>query len=82
MGKTSSKAKNRYNLKTYDYIRLTVKKGQRDEIKKFASSQGKSLNSFVVGLISKEMEQFQLSTPGQAVRSDIFENITPPGRRS
>ena len=38
-----------YNKKTYDRICLTVKKGQRDKIKKFAKEKrNKSLNGYFV----------------------------------
>ena len=45
----------RYNKKTYDRINIIVKKGQRQVIKDFAASQGKSLNRFVCDLIEAEM---------------------------
>lgn len=45
----------RYNKKTYDRIDLIVKKGQRQIIKDFAASQGKSLNRFICDAIEKEM---------------------------
>lgn len=45
----------RYNKKTYDRIELVVKKGQRQLIKDFAASRGKSLNRFICDLIETEM---------------------------
>ena len=45
----------RYNKKAYDRINIIVKKGQRQVIKDFAASQGKSLNRFVCDLIEAEM---------------------------
>ena len=47
----------RYNKKTYDRIDIIVKKGQRQLIKDFAASQGKSLNRFVCDLIEAEMNK-------------------------
>ena len=47
----------RYNKKTYDRINIVVKKGQRQVIKDFAASQGKSLNRFVCDLIEAEMNK-------------------------
>ena len=47
----------RYNKKTYDRINVIVKKGQRQIIKDFAASQGKSLNRFICDAIEKEMNQ-------------------------
>lgn len=46
----------RYNKKTYDRINLVVKKGQRELIKDFAASQGKSLNRFILDLVEQEMK--------------------------
>ena len=45
----------RYNRKAYDRIDLIVKKGQRQIIKDFAASQGKSLNRFILDAVEKEM---------------------------
>ena len=47
----------RYNKKAYDRINIIVKKGQRQVIKDFAASQGKSLNRFVCDLIEAEMNK-------------------------
>lgn len=47
----------RYNKKAYDRINIIVKKGQRQIIKDFAASQGKSLNRFVCDLIEAEMKK-------------------------
>lgn len=47
----------RYNKKAYDRINLIVKKGQRQIIKDYAASQGKSLNRFICDLIEAEMNK-------------------------
>lgn len=47
----------RYNKKAYDRIDLIVKKGQRQIIKDFAASQGKSLNRFICDLIEAELQK-------------------------
>ena len=47
----------RYNKKAYDRINIIVKKGQRQVIKDFAASQGKSLNRFVCDLIEAKMNK-------------------------
>lgn len=47
----------RYNKKTYDRINIVVKKGQREIIKNFAASQGKSLNRFVLDAVEAEMNR-------------------------
>ena len=47
----------RYNRKSYDRINIIVKKGQRQIIKDYAASQGKSLNRFVCDLIEAELNR-------------------------
>lgn len=47
----------RYNKKAYDRIDIIVKKGQRQIIKDFAASQGKSLNRFICDAIEFQMNQ-------------------------
>ena len=49
----------RYNKKTYDRIDLVVKKGQRQVLKDFAASQGKSLNRFILDAVEKEIGKIQ-----------------------
>ena len=56
MGKTSSAVKNRYNDKAYDRIALVVPKGQKDIIKAYAESNGKSLNGYINELIEADMK--------------------------
>ena len=46
----------RYNKKAYDRINIIVKKGQRQLIKDYAASQGKSLNRFILDLVEAEMK--------------------------
>lgn len=47
----------RYNKKAYDRINVIVKKGQRQIIKDFAASQGKSLNRFICDAIEAQMNK-------------------------
>ena len=47
----------RYNKKAYDLIDVVVKKGQRQVIKDFAASQGKSLNRFICDAIEAQMKK-------------------------
>lgn len=49
----------RYNKKAYDRIDLVVKKGQRQIIKDFAASQGKSLNRFILDAVEAEMNRIK-----------------------
>ena len=47
----------RYNKKAYDRIDVVVKQGQRQIIKDFAASQGKSPNRFICDAIESEMNK-------------------------
>lgn len=47
MGETSWQVKAKYNKKAYDTIAFTVKKGEKDELKKIAESKGMSLAAYV-----------------------------------
>ena len=47
----------RYNKKSYDRINIIVKKGQRQVIKDYAASQGKSLNRFICDLVDSELNK-------------------------
>ncbi|MBR4110036.1 MAG: antitoxin [Oscillospiraceae bacterium] len=49
----------RYNKKAYDRIDLVVKKGQRQFLKDFATSQGKSLNRFILDAVEIEIERIR-----------------------
>lgn len=42
-------------LKGFDEIKVRVQKGKKDEYRKIAESEGKSLNQFVIGCIEKEV---------------------------
>ena len=55
MGKTSTTAKDKYNAKAYDDIRLRVPKGQKEAIQAFAEQNGESLNGFINRLIAEAM---------------------------
>lgn len=46
------RANNKWNAKTYDDMKLRVKKGERDRLKAYADSQGMSLNNFVCSCLS------------------------------
>lgn len=57
MGKTSTKAKNKYNAANYDRIALSVPKGERERIREHATLMGESVNAFVCRAISETMER-------------------------
>ena len=58
----------RYNKKAYDRINIIVPKGQRQIIKDFAASQGKSLNRFICEAIERQMR------PAQEIHSKTEED--------
>lgn len=43
----ATKAKNKYNARVYDQLRVLVPKGKKDIIKQAAAKVGESINSFV-----------------------------------
>lgn len=55
MGKSQTRAKNKYNSKAYDRISVTVKKGMKDEWKSEADKQGLSLNAFIEQAVNHMM---------------------------
>ena len=56
-GTPQTRAKNKYNAKAYDSLRIVVKKGKKDKIKTFADSKGESINGFVNRAIDEAMER-------------------------
>lgn len=57
MGQSATKAKNKYNDKAYDQVRVVVKKGQKEVIKAYAEAQGLSINGYINKLIEQDMKQ-------------------------
>lgn len=55
-GKSSTRAKNKYNAENYDNLRIVVPKGKKDKIKAFAESKGESINGFVNRVIDEAMQ--------------------------
>ena len=58
------KANARYIEKNLEQIAIRVPKGKREEYKKFAEGQGKSLAGLIQELIEREMQNYNVS--GQA----------------
>lgn len=56
-GNSQTRAKNKYNAKAYDSLRIVVKKGRKDVIKAHAESLGESINGFVNRAIDEAMER-------------------------
>ena len=57
VSKAQQKAVNKYMAENYDRINLVVPKGRRDELRAQAEAAGKSLNSYLIGLIEGETQQ-------------------------
>ncbi len=58
MGKSSTKAQNKYIYKTYDRINLTVEKGRKENIKEHAKIYDNgSVNGFINRAIKETMER-------------------------
>lgn len=57
MGKASTKAQNKYILKAYDRINLTVPKGDKERIKTHADARGESVNAFINRAIKNQIEE-------------------------
>lgn len=54
-GKTSTESKTKYNAKSYDEIKVRVRKGDKEQLKVFAAAQGLSLNEFITRAVAKAM---------------------------
>ena len=52
-GKTSTESKTKYNAKSYDEIKVRVRKGDKEQLKAFAAAQGLSLNECITRAVAK-----------------------------
>ena len=55
MGKTSSAVKNRYNMKAYDRLAVTIPKGRKQAVEAHAREKGESVNGLVNALLRADM---------------------------
>ena len=55
MAKKQTEWSNNYNARAYDRIALTVKKGQREQIRAHAEKNGESVNGYINRLIAQDM---------------------------
>lgn len=53
--KTSSAAKNRYNVKAYDRLAITVPKGRKADLTEHVTKTGQSINGLVNDLLCGEL---------------------------
>ena len=51
--KAEQRAVNKYIKNNYDRVNLTMPKGKKEEYKKMAESEGKSLNKLIVELLEE-----------------------------
>ena len=59
-GKASTRAKNKYNAKTYDQFLVTVPAGQKEIINTAAKEQGyNSRYEFIVKAINEKIQHYQ-----------------------
>ncbi len=54
MSKTKAQIKNDYAKRAYDNVRLQVKKGTKEKVRAYASSQGLSLQGYIRKLIKDD----------------------------
>ena len=54
-GTAQTRAKNKYNAKNYDSLRIVVKKGNKAIISDYAAANGKSINGLVNELLEAEI---------------------------
>lgn len=56
-GSAQTRAKNKYNAKAYDSLRVVVKKGRKEVLKAHAEKHGESLNGFINRAIDEAIER-------------------------
>lgn len=57
MTKRQTIASAKYNAKTYEEIKLRVKKGEKDRLKAHAEQQGETLNGFINRAIGETIKR-------------------------
>lgn len=57
MTKRQTIASAKYNAKTYEEIKLRVKKGEKDRLKAHAEQQGETLNGFINRAINETIKR-------------------------
>lgn len=55
MGSSATKAKNKYNQKTYDRFVLNLPKGEKERYKKMAESENMSLSAYIIQAIEEKV---------------------------
>lgn len=58
ISKAQQNAVRRYNDKAYEHINLTIRKGNKDIIKRRAAETGQSVNGYINGLIANDISDY------------------------
>lgn len=58
-GNSQTRAKNKYNAKNYDSLRIVVAKGGKAIIKQYTDKEGKSINGLVNELLEAEIHELK-----------------------
>ncbi len=58
-GNSQTRAKNKYNAKNYDSLRIVVVKGGKAIIKQYTDKEGKSINGLVNELLEAEIPELK-----------------------
>ena len=73
MSNTSAAVRNKWNAKNYDRINVTVPKGMRDMISRYAEGQGVTVNQLINTLLASEL-RIQWEEWGFAVGENPYMN--------
>lgn len=57
MGKSSTRAQNKYIAKAYDRVNLTMPKGKKEVIQARAADAGESVNAYINRAVDQRMER-------------------------
>jgi len=63
VSKAQQRATNKYILKAYDRVNLTLPKGQKEVVQAHAAARGESVNGFIGRAISETMERDGAENP-------------------
>lgn len=71
-GSAQTCAKNKYNAKAYDSLRIVVKKGRKEIIKAHAEARGESIKGFVSRAIDEAMARDAAVTGSEPGRPPVW----------
>lgn len=57
MGSSATKAKNKYNQKTYDRFILNLPKGEKERYKDIAEKEDMSLSAYIIQAIEEKIKR-------------------------